>query len=207
VGRRVKRAAVRRTFRRRGAPSTKIYNFKRVCELDNFNTTEAVSPAFGAYQFKLADCPNSAEFTTLFDQYRIRAVKITFYPVSNVAWTGSASTSMPIGEFYSLLDYDDATIPTAIADMNQYSTIRRTYFNRPHSRYFKPTATQVGVYESGGATNGYRTLPTSTWFDCSSNTILYYGLKCAYAVSNAASMQKENIRVTATYYMQFRRTR
>ena len=56
-----------------------VYNFTRKCEYDQ------VYPTFGnavdrVFTFALADLPNYTEFTTLFDQYRINAVKLTFIP-------------------------------------------------------------------------------------------------------------------------------
>lgn len=182
------------------------YNFKRTCELANIQTTAQVTPTVFAYQFKLSDLPNITEFTSLFDQYRIRAVKLTFYPPSNTAWTSNV-TSMPIGEFYTVLDFDDAGAPTDVNYLNQYQTLKRTYFNRPHSRYFYPRAAQSGMYSTGGVTTGYRSVPNKEWFDCGYPDILYYGLKGAYVIQNSNQVLAETIRVTATYYFQVRMVR
>jgi hypothetical protein len=200
-----RRPAISRPIRRR---QVKLYNFKRTCELTNIATTPSVSPCIFTYQFKFSDLPNTTDFSGLFDQYRIKGVKITFYPVSNVAYSTSASAApMPIGEFYTVLDFDDAGTPANLNELLQYGTLRRSYFNRPHKRYLKPLATQSGVYQAGGVTTGYRSLPSSTWFDMANIDVLYYGIKGAYSISDSSLMIKETIRVTATYYFQLRMVR
>lgn len=201
-----RRPARRRVARRMPRPRQMVYNFKRTCELNNLTTVPGVAPTLFQYQFKLSDVPGYGDFTQLYDQYRIKGVRITFYPAANTSYTGSSS-SMPIGEFYTVLDFDDSTLPANIEELNQYQTLRRTYFNRPHKRYFKPLSTQSGVYQSGGVTTGYRSLPSSTWFDCGNPNILYYGIKGAYTISESSLVVKETIRVTATYYFQLRMVR
>lgn len=210
-----KRVIRRRRFRRRPRRiprpmrrmQPKIYSFKRNCELANITTTALVTPTEFAYNFKLSDLDNNSEFVGLFDQYRIKGVRITFYPPVNVSFVSTSNAPNPIGEFYTALDYDDGTVPTGLADINQYQTCRRTYFNKPHTRYLKPLAVQSGVYQSGGALTGYRSLPSNTWFDCAYPNVIYYGVKGAYAISQANLATQLLIRVSCTYYLQFRKVR
>jgi len=181
----------------------KIYNFKRTCELQNIQTQSGIAPQLFSYQFKLSDLVNNNEFSNLFDQYRIKGVRLTFYPTMNVSYSAVA----PLCEFYTVLDYDDASIPGSLNDVLQYQTLRRSYFNRPHKRYLKPLAVQSGVYQSTGVTTGYRSLPSSTWFDIAYPDIVYYGVKGGLTCSDSTLMPKMSIRVTATYYFQVRMVR
>jgi len=194
-----KRPIMRKRFIPRVRRGPKIFNFKRTCELPNVQTVAGVTPTIFTYRFNLTQLSSYTEFTNLFDFYRIKGVKITFYPPSNVAATGVVN--MPIGEFYSIIDNNDSAVPTA-ADMLEYPTLRRTYFNRPHKRYFKPLAIQSGVYIESGVNTGYRSLPSSTWFSTQDPSVTYFGIKGMYTISDPALVLAEKIRVTATYYFQ-----
>lgn len=184
----------------------RLYNFKRSCELKNITTVALVTPTEFQYTFRLSDLPGVSEFTALFDQYRIKGVRITFYPPVNVSFSSTGQAPLPIGEFYTAIDYDDGTVPTGLDDLQQYQTLRRTYFNRPHTRYLRPLAIQSGVYQTGVST-GFRSLPSSTWFDCGYPDVSYYGIKGAYAISQSNLQTAVLVRCTATYYLQFRKVR
>ena len=209
VYRRKRRAFRRRRYRKRIPRSlgpTRIYNWKQTVDLADIQTSAGVSPALFTNQFTLSSLPSFTEFQALFDQFRIKRIKIMYLPPNSIAWTGSTS-SQPIGEFYTVLDFDDATTPGSLNDLLQYQTLKRTYFNKPHYRYFKPLATQSGVYLTGAVTTGYRSLPSNTWFDIATPNVVYYGIKGAFSVSPASTMVAQQIRVTATIYFQTRMTR
>jgi len=95
-----KRPIIRKRFVSRMRRVPKIYNFKRTCELPNVQTVAGITPTVFTYRFNLTQLSSYNEFTNLFDFYRIKGVKITFYPPANVAATGV--TNMPIGEFYTI---------------------------------------------------------------------------------------------------------
>lgn len=195
---------IRRPIRRR---TRQLYQFKRVCELGHIIVDAGISPTYFHYEFKLSDLPAATEFTSLFDQYRIKGVSFTVYPRSNVSYIGSSSVSSPIGIMYTAIDRDDGVNPASLGELEQYQSIKKQFFNRPHKRYFKPTAVQSGVYSNGGITTGYRTLPSSTWFDCAYPNILYYGIKGAYDASTTSEVIAQSFRVCCTYYIQFRNVR
>ena len=134
VYRRKRRAFRRRRYRKRIPRSlgpTRIYNWKQTVDLADIQTSAGVSPALFTNQFTLSSLPSFTEFQALFDQFRIKRIKIMYLPPNSIAWTGSTS-SQPIGEFYTVLDFDDATTPGSLNDLLQYQTLKRTYFNKPH---------------------------------------------------------------------------
>lgn len=209
-----KRRPFRRYKRRTRIPrfrsnASRIYSFKRSCELDNFPINVGITPAVGSYYFSLSQLPQSSEFTALFDEYRIMAVRITFYPPTNTAWsvTGATSEPQPIGEFYTAIDYDSIPTPTGTNDLLQYQTCKRTWFNRPHTRYFKPRASQYGLVDGAASNTGYTSLSHKTWLDMATPTARYYGLLVIWANSNSSTVRQQLIRVTATYYIQCRLVR
>lgn len=202
----------RRRYRRRTGLKRsilpKVYGFKRTCELDNFVIAASAAGSTKTYNFYLSQLPSYTEFTTLFDQYRIMAVKVTFYPPFNVAFNTASNVAEPVGEFYSVVDYDGGNTSTVtLATMTQYQNLRRTYFNKPHTRYFKPRAYQYGVMDGASSFGGYTTMSHKSWFDVASPSIRYYGLYVGWDQSQVDLTRQTTIRVTATYYLQFKQVR
>jgi len=203
----------RRTFRRRPQiarrrfGTSKVYNFKRTAELANFSISAGAGFSAAAYAFQLGNLPSVSEFTTLFDEFRINAVKVTFYPSANVSWVSGSSATPPLGELYTVIDYNSADVPSSVNDMLKYMTLRRTFFNRPHSRYFKPRAVVTGVSDSATSNGGRMCLPHRSWFDCNTGNVRYYGLIVGWAESSSIEAVAQLVRVTCTFYIQFRQVR
>lgn len=200
-----KRNFRRRTFKRSIRPV--IYNFKRTVELENMEVPSGSAGFIKIYAFYLGQVPNVSEFTNLFDQYRIMAVKITFYPPFNSSFKTSSTSTEPCGEFYTVIDPDGSGTVPDINGLDQYQTLRRTYFNRPHSRYLKPKSYQYGVQDGTSSFGGYISLPRSTWLDVGNVSCRYHGLIAAWVQSQSALTLGMFIRCTATYYLQFKGVR
>lgn len=200
-----KRLIRRRFVRRR--PS-RIFNFKQCAELNNFTIAAGSGFSSAAYNFRLTDIPNSPTLNSLFDQYRIMGVRITFYPNYNIAYGLSSGTSAgPIGELYTAIDYDlPPTVPFTEAVMNQYTTLKRTYFNRPHTRFIKPSCLSVSVWNGTAAANTML-INRKTWMDMANLDSTYYGLLVGFANSSATATVAQLVRVTATYYIQCKNVR
>jgi len=122
----------------------------------------------GALSFALNSLPNYTEFTALFDQYRIIQAVVRFVPTSQV------STSTPL---LTVLDYDDASVPSAVTDVQQYATLQITESGGYCERVLNPhpaTAMYSGAFTSFGSPSGG---PRGPWIDSASPGVLYYGLK------------------------------
>lgn len=186
-------------------PRSKLYSFKRSCELSNLEVLAGSSAAFKNYIFSLDQLPNSSEYTNLFDRYRICGVKVTFYPPYNISYVAATSTASPVMEFYSVVDYDSNASITSLDQMNQYDTLKRSYFNRPHVRYLKPRPNMKGLFnQQGGTTTGTAVLSNKVWIDQADHTVDYYGLYVAVASSQSSIVDHHYIRCTATFYFQCR---
>lgn len=129
----------------------------------------------GGIAFTLADLPNATEFTTLFDQYMICAVKIKFIPQSNTLQTLTTGlVSNFCGTFFYVVDYDDSTAPASTNQICEYQTVKTRDPLREFKTYFKPKA--VSTLFSGGATVNAGVLK-SQWLDVAAPTVPHYGFK------------------------------
>jgi len=195
----------KRRFPRRRANrgAGKIYSFKRQYDVADILVPANTAVLGFASAYTLSTVPNVAEFTTLYDNYRIMAVKETFWPPFN---TFQSANTNAVPEIYTVLDFDSSTIPTTLDDLNQYQTLQRKFFTRPHSRFLKPRAAQQGLATSAGTFTGALQVKRSAWMDCNFTNINYYGLRGA-AVCAEPNPNDYRIRRTVTVYMQFRNVR
>lgn len=194
----------RRKFNRAG----KVHRFTRVYNIDTAIILNSGAAASGyGYTFKLNDLPNPSDFTQLYDQYRIRAIKFQLIPKQGIA-TVFPPTVLPgqvsiMPKIYSVIDYDDAAPPTSLAEMLQYENCKWTRANRTHSRYFKP-AIATEVFQTG-ITTGYG-MRQNAWIDCNSSTVEHYGLKLWVEASTALT-PRWDFDIIAKYYMEFKNVR
>jgi len=128
---------------------------------------------FGQFTVGLSSLPNSSEFTTLFDQYRITRCEYTFQPLQTVA-VNSTTASTP--GIFTVVDYDDSTTLTTLAQALQYPNVRWHSGYEPFTVSFKPHIAMAAY--SGAFTSFANTF--DQWLDVSSPAIVHYGLKyCA----------------------------
>lgn len=135
----------RRTSRLLRSPygTAKTYRFKRRTRLDPILTPadpgDPSLPVLATYRFALADLPDATDFTFLFNYFRIRFVKISFIPRSNV--TLSASTQ-PLTRYdtkiYTAIDTDNPQTPSSIDEILQYQNVKWSPNNVVHTRFFRP---------------------------------------------------------------------
>lgn len=165
----------------------KLFNFKRTCEL----STVAISTSnvAGALTFKLNDLPSYTELTTLFDAFRIKAVKLQFVPDFSSADPIATTT---IGSIHHAIDHNDSSAPSASTDLMQYSTYKRNRLDRGLKRYIK-----VNTQDSTGQ-------DWNKWFRSSDQyPVPYYGFKY---FAEAIGTGTIHLRVYATYYVQCKST-
>lgn len=210
--------AIRRPFRRlrrrlrrgrfnnrilRGRVGKSVYSFKQQAELSNINVP-ASTPTFFVYSFSLSQLPQVTAFENLYDNYRLLAIKITFFPEFNVSYAATAS-SFTLPEMYTVFDPDDVLVPTQVATLNQYQTLKRTLFTRPHVRYLKPFPA-LGNNSVAGTTGTANSclLSRKMWMNMAQSGVLYYGLKGCITASQNNQIPAQTVRVSCTYYVQFR---
>lgn len=106
-----------------------FHSFRRFAAEGKFviMRSNANTPATYAMQFQLSDLPNYAEFTSLFDQYRIRTVVVKIKPKQTQgvlmpydSTLQSPSPTLFVPNVWGAIDYDDSTATSPEA-LKEYS--------------------------------------------------------------------------------------
>jgi len=155
--------------------------------------------------FSLQDVAQVTSFTGLFDQYRFDKVELKFVPQStsiNLSQTASPNNSNPT--IMAVLDFDDATAPTTISQIQQYDNVQAAIYGEGLHLQVRPSITPA-VYASG-AFSGYQ-VRRATWIDCANTAVAHYGVKAIITELSALSTQTVVWDVYVKYYLSFRNTR
>lgn len=171
-------------------PRTVIHQFKRTTTLTPITLGNA--SVNGALTFKLGDLDDYTEFTTLFDSYRLVAVKVKFVPnFSNANITPTAN--LGIHSIHSVIDQNDSNNPSDVLSMMQYDTYKRKRLDRGMTRYLRvATIANTGGYNAG--------LDWKRWLNTNYELAEYNGLKYWFdALEEDTTL---TVDVFATYYIQ-----
>lgn len=150
--------------------NTGLHHFKRTFQGADINAS-ASGNVLKALTFNFNQMPNPTEFTTLFDQYKINAIKWMAVPNFTGSDLNPSSTTQSIPNMWSVIDHDDAIDPANLNEMLQYPGVKMTRGQQIHSRYFKPSvlADIAGIV----ATN----VKYQQWLNLANITIPHYGVK------------------------------
>lgn len=223
---RPRRTTRKRVYRRkysrfgRRKINTNVYYFKRKTNflydwLANVGVTQMVQGATGSptsynLAFRLSDVPGYTDFTNMYDQYRLRAVKLNLLPIGNVSSSNTTgSPTGPAGNYaircFSAFDSNHDSIgitgATAVQQIQEYQNSKWTPYNRIHKRYFKP---KVVFATTAGGTAAANMAGKQPWLQCANPSANHYGLPVVIDDSGwpAGSLL---YKIEATYYMQFAR--
>lgn len=192
----------RRKFKSRTSrPQSGVFNFVRFVNRGTVNVTSGTSATFGVLAFKLSDVPVPTDFTNLYDQYRIKAVKVNFIPVTNVTFRQSIGDLAVVGtafsdRFFTVFDLNDATNPTSINAMREYKDCKWSPYTRIHKRFCYPKP----LYEMSG---NIPATGKSPWIPTSSTNVDYYGIKWGFEHPTSIATGTY-FTIECKYYMQFR---
>jgi len=174
-----------------------IYRIKRIVFDSNVSQVAGV-PNLVAVNYRLSALPNAAEFTALFDQFRIDCVRTTFRPAFNAGQVIAVATAL-YPDLLTVIDLNDSNSPAALADMYEYQTLKVTGPFEKHSRCFKPKWSTTSYT---GSFSGFA--PMDGWVDCASSTTQWYGLKIGVLAGAASQTLLQRWEVQHEYYMSFR---
>lgn len=158
-------------------------------------------------QFQLSSVYQPSDLTNLFDRYKIVGVQLKIHYLQNV---GSPQQVPNVGAVYSNLptihyafDGDDANINTKEQILQKgYCHSRVLNANRPTTIFLKPRVTKE-IFNSP-VTTGYSS-EKACWLDANSSSVPHFGMK--FAITDWCGGETSNaIRITPTYYLQFRDT-
>lgn len=189
----------KRTYRRRFKRSfrynkrgTKVFLYKRFCSLGTI-AADSTLDQFAAYSFELNNLPGFAEFTSLYDFYKINAVKISFIPTQTVSNSLSTISNAQNSRFFSVIDYNDDTAPTSLDELRQYASCRYTSIFRTHKRY---------IYKPKYSIQSY--VQSRQWINTATPSTEWYGLKIGIEAMGSTVSTSMNYRVEAKYYVSFK---
>lgn len=216
--RRPRRKMYRRRRLARSRPT--VHYFKRMVKISDvtasFNSTTGVSTNIsGTYVFGLDAVPNSTEFTSLYDQYKIRGVKLSIVPSGNTYMTSTVSGATGqygFGRINSVLDYDDSAPPVSENELLQYMTLKQTPGWKTHTRFIKPKVQFSVANDDAGGTVASAAPRGNCWLDCGNPSVDHLGIKLwiPAPVNNPATGNTSTsitYSVYATYYLAFKNVR
>jgi hypothetical protein len=152
--------------------------------------------------FTLNDVPNTSEFTSMFDQWRIYEVEVHLIPRNNVTTTGTTPSDTAT-YVVSWLDFDNiAFISAGITDGLQSRTLELHSSHNPIVRRFSPKINLRSTDISGTEASGVSLY--EGWCDSGAAGIAHYGFKIAIGGTTSASDVVFDIFVK--YHLQFRNT-
>jgi hypothetical protein len=142
---------------------------------------------------------NSNAATGNFDQYRLSAVRFTLAPQQNAVNLQITSTTT-LATVYCVIDYDDATALTTLAQAAGYNNCVTLAPGESVSRTFRPrmaVAAYSGTFASYASTE-------PMWIDSVSTGVQHYGIKLFIPGVTAAQTLLPSWLVTVEYAWELR---
>ena len=148
--------------------------------------------ADGTFNFTLkwADISNISEYQNLFNEIRVKKVKLALIPASNSTRYGGLDTTTAANDITGMpmtlatvIDYDNAT---ALGSMNvafKYESFKQTQFNEKHIRVFRP---RCAATEGATASSMYS--KSGDWFALSALPASMFGVK-GFCQTSGADLQ------------------
>lgn len=178
-----------------------------------YQTSNSIGPTYAGFgvAFTLAALPGAADFTTLYDKYKILGVSVKLFPVFAV---GLASETVAAGGYFggmihSVLDYDDNSAPTAseagLKELRERVGYRMNNMLATGSRqiclrrYFRP---RIRIQVDSGAGTGKMQVNRAQWLDMQDVDIPHFGIKWLLEGYNSTLAQAvHTFKLDATYYI------
>lgn len=183
-----------------------VYSYKQTYILSPFETTYAGNTV-GAITFSLSNISQSATFTALYDEYCITKVVIRFVPTASI--NNNADPTTYIAQpFYTIIDYDDNTVPAGLTEMLDYDTLKYTVSTKTHTRTLIPRLSML-AYKTSGSTIGYAA-KSRQWIDCSNADVPHYGVKYFIGPNGGTTAANDGwlrFQPIVTMYIKFRGVR
>lgn len=181
-------------YTRQGAFGTKygqkVMNIKRTFTAQ-LNTTAGISgtsfPVLNSTSINLNQFPDYTEWTTLFDQYKLNAMKVTFYqPYSDTNASTTAAEQQKV-ILYTCIDKDSPNPPASLNAMREYPSYKRVVLTHDGlkggkaSRYLRSNTVGAAATSVGGNAGGY-VQAGPRWFNMVYSGIPHFGLQWAVDV-------------------------
>lgn len=172
--------------------------------------TASVAGYWQYFQFEFSQIPNLVEYTGLFDEYKINAVKITFRPRYDSVSPQDLVIASPAPQAYLHYSIDPANtvVPAGVynaATLNSFleqQGVKTRTLNKPVSIYIRPQVISELVSNQSGA------MMRPPWIRTSATAVAHRGAH-VFIQQNNFSTTNQNIvlDVFYTYYMQLKNMR
>lgn len=167
------------------------------------------------YSFQAADLTQWATFASLFDQYRINGIKMSFLPTTA---TSDAAVINPGGTFATSIDLDGDNQITTFPQLLECANTKSTSWTSqggltPYKKVFLRPRAHDALITSLDATGQPATFSAGLasrkqWIDVSDRGLTtHYGLNVGWYFGNALLNADQELNVIVTYYIQFRKVR
>lgn len=162
--------------------------------------------AFGiSYDFRLANVTNYAEFTSMWDSYRIKKVHCTIDNLMGNLQDGSGPVAY-IPEVTYAFDTDDNIPPPTEVTLSEMagSKVRKLEQSKTIKFSFKPKTSQLLYDDSSVTTVAFGTPADGGWIDCTYPNVSHYGLKMFFDNILSTLGESAAIRVAFRYELEFK---
>lgn len=184
----------------------KVVEFKRTCNKlwttnsaggtnDGLIRVSAASAQNIQYTFQLSDLPDYTEITTLYDQYKIKAISLRFVPFQNSADINPNASVVYAQPIHSVLDFTDTTNLATLNDYMEYSTYKMTKGLRDHRRYLYPKQIVYALDEGASVLADVQ----NKWLRSESPGVDHLGVKVH--IPQALATTSTIYQVFATFYV------
>lgn len=211
-GRVVKRRANRMRVPRAMAVRPNTLTIKRKTYLTSWTWGTTTTNDFWRYQTLLANnIPNFAEFSSVFDTYRINGLKFTYMPrYSSTNAEAAGTTGSPQAYAHYIIDPDSTLIPSGVYGSSTLNSLmentncKTRQLNRPFSIYYKPRVLQQLL---GGSTASF-TRP-APFIRATDVNVDFRGHHMYIQQNNFSSSANANIilDIFVTFYVTFKNVR
>ncbi len=170
-------------------------------------SVSSATATLGAISFRLDDLNQSSTFSSLFDQYRIDRVHLSFRTRNSAATlfnVAAPNNSAP--ELVVVADFDDASAPSALTDLYQYDNCIIANSGDSIDVLIEPSITP-SLY-AAGAFSGYAVQGSEdVWIDVANTAVPVYGIKFGITPLQVSTTAVWAWDITATYVVSFRNIR
>lgn len=218
AARRIQAMFRRRRYRRRMRPAASVktgYISTRQKSVSNQVIPAGAYPNgfLREYTFTADQIPQFVAFSSLFDQYRIKAVSMTFLPTTNTDQTVNQGAT-----FASSIDLDGDLSITTFNQLLQCSNTKTSAWSTaggltPYKKiYLRPRASNALItsLDAAGQPNTFTPALANPkqWLDIADRgRTVHYGVNIGWNFGTNNLNQAVDVQIITTYYIQFRKVR
>lgn len=185
----------------RSLPPTTVQYTCRQMESSSFTATPTTAIT-NTYYFTQGGLDGASNFSAMFDQYRLDAIRFSIIPQNNAINVQAAAT-VALAPVYCVIDYDDASALGSIAAARQYDNCIQLEPGESLSRTFQPRLA-LAAYSGSFASYGNM---GPTWIDLASPNVQHYGIKVYVPGVDAAQTILQVWDVQIEYWFSYRSLR